>query len=468
MKPTLTLITTLLLTVSALPAAETFIVENGQPRAQIVIAERPGRSVRLAAQELQDGLRKISGAHLPIVTQPAPGTVHLFVGRSEHTDALKIAADELKDGAFRLVSGEDWLALLGQDTEFTPIEPWGRNNADLVSGRAQWEWQQLTGSLWGLPNLLIYKDRLSLPGTTGLPDARRGEGKPPALEVWGQDERGSFNAVCGWLMKLGARWYMPGELGEVLPSLKTIPLTRLDETVRPDFPIRRFCVRLGVYGTEMAMWAMRLGWRDPYGIECAHGMDTITDNAETFAKHPEWFALTGGRRRFERGANNHLCYSNEELLQETVRYVRASFDHFKMDVVSVMPPDGYSAICQCERCQGKDSPERDQRGLASDYIWDFVNRVAKEVSKTHPGKKVLNCAYGIYTLPPLKIEKLEPNVVVSIVGGRRPMNNAAADQEDCRRLREAWLAKTERKRCQGKRRDRPVERCGCKSHTRKD
>jgi hypothetical protein len=81
---------------------------------------------------------------------------------------------------------------------------------------------------------------------------------------------------------------------------------------------------------------------------------------------------------------------------------------------------------------------------------------------------VLNCAYGIYTLPPLKIEKLEPNVVVSIVGGRRPMNNAAADQEDCRRLREAWLAKTERKRCQGKRRDRPVERCGCKSHTRKD
>lgn len=136
-RPTLTLLTALLLTISSLPAAETFIVENGQPRAEIVIAESPGRSVRLAAEELQDGLRKISGAHLPIVTTPRPGSVHLFVGRSEHTDALKLAVDELKDGAFRLVSGDDWLALFGQDTEFTPIEPWGRNNADLNSGRAQ-------------------------------------------------------------------------------------------------------------------------------------------------------------------------------------------------------------------------------------------------------------------------------------------------------------------------------------------
>jgi hypothetical protein len=68
---------------------------------------------------------------------------------------------------------------------------------------------------------------------------------------------------------------------------------------------------------------------------------------------------------------------------------------------------------------------RNERGLLSDYVWDFVNRVAKEVGKTHPNAKVLNCAYGVYTLPPLKIDKLEPNVLVGIVGGRRPMNKAA-------------------------------------------
>ncbi len=423
-------------------AAQSLLVENGQPRAEIVIAYKPLRTVRLAAQELQDGIQKISGARLPIVTEPTSGAVPVFVGQSKHTEQLKVTTEGLKEGAFRMVSGDDWLALIGEDTEFTPIEPWGAHNGDLVSGRAQKEWRELTGSLWGLPNMLIYKDRLTLPGDTGLPDAARAGSKPPPLVTWAQDERGSFNAVCGLLMKLGARWYAPGPLGEVWPSLQTIPLPRVDETVRPDFPIRRFNVRLGIYGRDTALWAMRLGLRDPYGIDCAHGMDTITANEETFAKHPDWYAMMGGKRRFEPRVPNHLCYSNEELFHETVSYVRKVLDHYQMDVVSVMPPDGYSAICQCPLCAGKDSPERDQRGLASDYIWGFVNRVAKEVGKTHPDKKVLNCAYGIYTLPPLKIGKLEPNVVVSIVGGRRPMNNQPADQEACRQLREDWLAKT--------------------------
>ncbi|MBK8095368.1 MAG: hypothetical protein IPK32_26205 [Verrucomicrobiaceae bacterium] len=33
--------------------------------------------------------------------------------------------------------------------------------------------------------------------------------------------------------------------------------------------------------------------------------------------------------------------------------------------------------------KGKDSPERIERGLLSDYVWEFVNRVAKEIGKTH-------------------------------------------------------------------------------------
>ncbi len=422
--------------------AEAFITKDGQPRAEIVVAENARRTTRLAAQELQDDLKKISGAHLPIVTAPTGSAAKIFVGRSGHTDALKLKTDDLKDGAYRLASGDDWLALLGEDTEFAPIEPWARSNAQIVEGSPLREWRASTRSLWNLPNVLIYKNRFHIPGETGLPNAARTATKMKPLEVWAEDERGSFNAVCGFLHKLGARWYAPGEIGEVMPSLKTIALPKLEETVRPDFPIRRFNVRFGVHGEAMARWAMRLGARDPYGIEAAHGMDTITDNGETFAAHPEWFSLYGGKRRYQRGANNHLCYSNEELIAETVRYVREVFDRYKFEMVSVMPPDGYTAICQCPLCAGKDSPERPQPGLASDYVWGFVNRVAKEVRKTHPDKKVMNCAYGIYTLPPLKIDKLEPNVVVSIVGGRRPMSNKPEQQAEFRVLRESWVRKT--------------------------
>ena len=52
-------------------AADSFIVENGQPRAEIVIAEKPLRSVRIAADDLQTFVQKMSGARLPIVTEPS-------------------------------------------------------------------------------------------------------------------------------------------------------------------------------------------------------------------------------------------------------------------------------------------------------------------------------------------------------------------------------------------------------------
>lgn len=429
-------------------AAEPLLVDRGAARAEIIIAAKPSRTVRLAAHELQTYVEKLSGAKLPIVTEPTAGIpLKIYIGRSSHTDRLGITAEGLKAGAYRIVSGADWLVLIGDDTEFVPIEPWAKNNSEIVSGKTLGEWNKITGELWGVPGLLMYKHQLDLPGDIGLPTgapppAKLPNGKVPPVRMWDFDERGSFNAVNGFLQRLGCRWYMPGELGEVLPTLESIPLPKIDEIVRPDFEMRRFSYRFSIVGLDNALWGMRLGMRNPSNIQDAHGMDMLTHRAEVFAKHPEWYAQYGGKRRFDLRENNQLCYSNEELLQQTVRFVRAQFDHYRLDTVSVMPPDGYTAMCQCEKCAGKDTPERGVRGALSDYVWEFVNRVAREVRKTHPHGKVLNCAYGTYSLPPLKIEKLEPNVVVSIVGARIPRLNKPAQQKEFRELREAWLAKT--------------------------
>lgn len=434
----------LLVQSTTLHAAGAFLTENGQPRAVIVISETPTRTQRVAAQEFRDQIEKISGARLPIVTQPSGQITKVFIGRSVHTDALKITADDLRHGAYRIVSGDNWLVLIGNDSDFTPIAPFARNNGDIP--RAQAEWERLTNSQWGMPGKGLYKNRLTLPGDTGKPDGAV-TAKDESLAVWGLDERGSFNAVCGFLHKLGARWYLPGELGEVLPSMKTIPLPKLDETVRPDFPLRQFNVRFSTAGLDTSLWVMRLGTRNDERLQIAHGMDTMTGRESIFAANPEWFALYGGKRDYTPGSSkNQLCYSDEGLFRETVRFARAQLNQYQLKSVSIMPPDGYTAICQCEKCQGKDSPERNERGLLSDYVWDFVNRVAKEVAKTHPEAKVLNCAYGVYTLPPLKIEKFEPNVLVGIVGGRRPINKAGAKGEGEAApevLRAAWVKKTD-------------------------
>jgi hypothetical protein len=445
MKPTFALFAALLSAPPAwLHAADTFIVKNGQPHAEIIVAQNPQRSVRLAAQDLRVYIEKISGAKLPIVTEPGGNDVaKIFVGKSSHTEALNIGSTGLKYGAYRIATGGDWMVLIGDDSDFTPIEPWAKSNGDVTSGKLQREWDKITGAQWGAPER-IYKNILALPGETGMPSAQNAGGKPEPLRLWSYDERGSFNAVCGLLHKLGVRWYLPGELGEVVPSLKTIPWPKIDETVRPDFAQRRFNFRYATGSLDTSMWAMRLGIREPSGHQTTHGLHIMTHREEIFAAHPEWFAIYGGKRQNQPGQRlNQLCYSNEGLFQETVRNVRAQFDHYQTQVVSVMPPDGFSAICQCERCAGKDTPERGSRGVLSDYVWEFVNRVAKEVRKTHPERKISNCAYGAYTLPPEKLARLEANVDVIIVGGRRPINNKPEQQEELRQLREGWVAKTE-------------------------
>ena len=268
----------LLTTPALLRGTDVFLVEEGRPCAEIVIAESPQRSARLAAHDLQTYVKKISGAHLPIVTVPNEQAVQVFVGRSEHTDRLKITAEGLKNGAYRIVSGDKWLVLIGDDKDFTPIEPWAKNSTERGEhGKVQGEWDKITGALWGVPMGSLYKHRITLPGEIGRPDAAVGKIEP--WQAWGGDERGSFNAVAGFLHRLGVRWYMPGELGEIVPTLASIPLPKIDETVRPDIAMRRFNFRFGVSkDLETALWAMRLGTRDPLDFQQAHGM-VINDRA---------------------------------------------------------------------------------------------------------------------------------------------------------------------------------------------
>jgi len=421
--------------------AQPFLVQNGQPRAEIVIAESPPRTAKLAAAELQNYVQNMSGATLQISAEPSSDVpVKIYVGQSSHTEKLGITTAGLKDGAYRIVSGENWLVLIGDDTDFVPVEPWPRSNNDIASGKMQQAWNKITGKNWGYTHSQLHKHYSGSNSLFGTPNEQHVD-KAGNVNVWTYDERGSFNAVCGFLRDLGVRWYMPGEVGEIVPDAKSIALPMIDRTVRPDFPMRILNFRTSVYGHDAIMWGFRLGTRQPFGRQAAHGLDRMTDNEHTLTHHPDWFALYGGKRHAQLGIKNHqLCYSNEELFREAVQFARAQFDHYDMDVVSIMPPDGYTAICQCELCEGKESPELGYRGSLSNYVWDFVNRVAKEVGKTHPGKKISNCAYGVYTAPPSNIGKLEPNVQVIIVGGRRP---TSPDREELRKLREGWSKKTD-------------------------
>lgn len=87
--------------------------------------------------------------------------------------------------------------------------------------------------------------------------------------------------------------------------------------------------------------------------------------------------------------------------------------------------------------------DRGPSGISSDYVWNFVVRVANELAKTHPDRKVFCGAYSAYRFPPLAIEKFPDNVWVQITNGRPIRELDDEFHEETTELRSQWLAKTD-------------------------
>ena len=415
---------------------EAYLVKDGQAQADIVIAEKPPRGVKLAAGELQTYIEKISGAKLAITTAPAPDMpAHIYVGRSAYTDKLNITDEGLKWGAFRMVSGKDYLVLLGHDKDFILSEYADHQHPDPKALKA---WDERTGEHWLCP---INND-----GCCG----KNWQGYSRAVGIWEQDERGTLNAVYEFLRGLGVRWYMPGDLGEIVPELKTITLAPVDKTVKPDFPYR--CVLFyapsfrGAGERDGVLYKLRCGLA--LGIPGPHGLNFVNGRDEVRKAHPEYYANHKSPAPSE--VYYASCLMSPELIANTVKYVRTVFDVFPdLKYLSLMPNDAFwiGNMCQCDRCKGKATPERGPRGALSDYVWGFVDQVAREVYKTHPDRIVTCCAYGANMLPPEKIAKLSPNVMVGIVQVRSYFNNPGTSAErtgtvqQILDVRKGWLDK---------------------------
>ncbi|MHC4871779.1 MAG: DUF4838 domain-containing protein [Planctomycetota bacterium] len=397
-----------------------YLVRNGKPMAEIITTENPISNVKLAASELQQYIKKISGAELPIVNARTNNyNVHILVGESSQTEQLGINDAGLERGAFLMKTVGSKLVLLGKDIDFMPVEPFPVSRSD--NKRVLAEWDKLTGEFYGNPNYSIYK------------------GYNKILDMRSQDTNGSLNAVYEFLRFLGVRWYMPGELGEVVPTLKTISLPPMDKVIKPDFELRFMSFnRFAIARQDHIMWALRMGFNNPYGYDIAHGIANVTRRKEMREKYPDMYAVFKGKRD---NTAVHCCYSSKTLLKQTVKFVRAMYDYYDFKMVSVMPEDGFSHACECRACMKQATPERTSKGKYSDYVWNFVNNVAKEVYKTHPDRFVTCDAYSTYRYPPLKIKKFSPNVICGIVGGRGYGTVNKKDRKEIIKLQQDWAAK---------------------------
>jgi hypothetical protein len=404
------------------------MIERGQPRAEIVVAPERPRMVTLAALELQLFLGKMSGARLPIVTTPtAAKPVKIYVGQSAETDRLGVTAEGLRDGAYRIVSGPDWLVLIGRDFDFDFSKfPWPLSRKDIPRANAEWEKavQGQTEAAWAFPFVSGFKgfwspkdfDKIMSEyyGADFAALWKKQEGAPSGF--WNQDEGGSLNAVYGLLRSLGVRWFMQGEIGEVVPKTATVSVGPLNETVKPDCPLRKWqWYNYAAFGFDAVIWARRIGMNSGYeqiGPNCGpHGLVFVHSHEAMKKAHPEYYALLGGKRDTGHRDRGTPCFTSEGLIKETVNYIRFLFDRYDLPSVDIWPVDGLR-LCECEGCKGKS---------ASELVWGFADRVAREVYKTHPAKRITCGAYTSYIDPPDTMGKFSPNLSVWISNCGRPM-----------------------------------------------
>ncbi len=377
------------------------LFRDGQPLADIVVAEDATDPVRYAAQQLSGHLSRATGTDWPIVAEARPGRIPVYLGDSPNARALGFAPESLKsDGFF-------W--------KFTP-------EALVIAGR----------------------DYPGGPLATMIHPFRYHEVWAPELKLNAFGEMGTLNGVCRFLEQFaGIRWYMHGELGTVILKLADLDIPETETTDGPDFEYRAAYLCYFPTYPEVAVWQRCLGYGGPFPVAISHSYWDMLKHKDT---HPEYFALIDGQRdtgslSVEWGGN--LCLSNPDLIQAWIDHIREYFDeHPAESLYPVNPMDGLRRICDCEECQALFSPELGDDGQFSNYVWAFSNRLAKAVAEALPGKFIGTLAYERYRQPPTCVDKLEPNLAVMICYDRRLFYDPE-QKAKVRRLIEAWSHKTD-------------------------
>ncbi|UCH09435.1 MAG: DUF4838 domain-containing protein [Fidelibacterota bacterium] len=334
-----------------------FLVEDGEPRSEIVRSPAGTETEVHAAEELQHYIDKITGARVPITTSMEErDRFQIILGAAN--EAFGVTAPDLERESFILKTEPSRLHILGADDDglifavYTFLEDYGG---------IRWFWPGELGE--HVPRDPTFKipviDRVEVPDFKWR---NRGPGGP----LWGPHDR--------------------------------ITKQRL----------------LGVSEEHMhavERWEKRNKWGG-LNVQGGHEWGNIV-HPDTYGRdHPEYYALVNGRRDrdFEHFDGKHgaqLCTTNPDLVPLFTAYFKEYFtNHPECDALHITPNDG-GGFCECERCRaldtGKMLKKRPDKPVITDRIFSFANTLAQELQKIHPGKFLVNMAYSWYVDPPENI-----------------------------------------------------------------
>ncbi|MFO7976299.1 MAG: DUF4838 domain-containing protein [Candidatus Hydrogenedentota bacterium] len=386
----------------------TFVLaREGKAACTIVTAENPTPAARLAALELQYHVLKATGAELPVQTDiEQVGGPRILVGDSAATRAMGFNPSDFGPQEYSIAFRPDTLILIGRDWQ------------DTEANRAEFGRPMCCGD-----TLEDTRHKIDYWKTVGYPERSVGEMRLPGV----YDKQGTCYAAYDFLERFcGIRWYGAPEIAVIIPSQKTFTVSGADIRRAPALKYRD-ALWSGNWPFMKGQWGpvtqseIQLFWRRlRLGGEKWAGNHTFHPRTiETTFTDPEYQAQGPGH-------GTQLCYTNPKLVTEVARMARDFFDGKENppagwkavgDYFAIVPDDN-SKFCQCAQCQALLDSGKDMRtgqfssGEVSNYFFSFVNAVAREVAKTHPGKYIATLAYWNYAFPPRGFD-LEPNVSIA-------------------------------------------------------
>jgi hypothetical protein len=262
------------------------------------------------------------------------------------------------------------------------------------------------------------------------------------IDIRGLSAEGTLFGVYELLEQLGFRWYVPGDLGRVVPQGDTANVTLQTETQAPAMELRLLQPWSGATSGWIAR--QRLGGRQRSTGK--HGIPPFDerDREKLFEQHPEYFALIGGERRMRQ-----ICAGNPAAAELTARTVRARFEPTTEKFYVGMGPRDGDGYCECDLCGELDGGVPDplyggQTSKTGRYI-AFFNRVLELLEDDYPNLHIVWYVYANHMMPPP--QGLEPNP--RIVGVFAPItidrirgmdNPMSPDRHVFRWLIDAWAA----------------------------
>lgn len=365
--------TTILVLAPSVASTRVALVRDGAPKGVILVAADAPDSVRFAAKELQSHIKKMSGALLPLQVEGKTSDKNLPVVVSLGTTAFAVrnhvTPDKLSPDGFRIREAGGAMIIVGKDHIGPPL-------GDRF-GRLRW----------------TYNNK---------------------LKINAHGQTGTQFGVYRFLRDQGIRWYMPGEMGLVIPERKDIVY---DGKAVEDAPYYIYRTLHGFSfneDPEAAVWYKRVGYGTVRYVNLNH---SFTDWGQRFADtHPEYFAVIDGKPHLETVHNKKrviINYTEPGVLDQVLADADTYFSKNPAEpLFGVMPNDSHSNHDKRPETLKYITQDKYSPGWLSDLVWGFVNKVAHEVHERHPGKEVGSIAYAYQFAAPTMIERFAPNVVV--------------------------------------------------------